>query len=67
MAVHAHLKNEFTEDENYHNLMKWLKFSFCEDQASATQPPDWSQTINLTGTNLTARLASGIDKVGIWW
>ena len=24
MAGHALLKNEFTEDEKYHNLMKWL-------------------------------------------
>ena len=24
MAVHACLKNEFTEDEKYHNLMSWL-------------------------------------------
>ena len=24
MAAHAHLKNEFTEDEKYHNLMRWL-------------------------------------------
>ena len=24
MAAHAHLKNEFTEDEKYHNLMTWL-------------------------------------------
>ena len=24
MAAHAHLKNEFTEDEKYHNLMIWL-------------------------------------------
>ena len=24
MAVHVHLKNEFTEDEKYHNLMRWL-------------------------------------------
>ena len=23
-AVHARLKNEFTEDEKYHNLMRWL-------------------------------------------
>ena len=23
MAVHARLKNEFTEDEKYHNLMTW--------------------------------------------
>ena len=24
MAANAHLKNEFTEDEKYHNLMRWL-------------------------------------------
>ena len=24
MAAHARLKNEFTEDEKYHNLMRWL-------------------------------------------
>ena len=27
MAVHARLKNEFTEDEKCHNLMRWLDFS----------------------------------------
>ena len=26
MAAHAHLKNEFTEDEKSHNLVSWLKF-----------------------------------------
>ena len=31
MAAHARLKNEFTEDEKYHNLMTWLKaFSCCK-------------------------------------
>ena len=24
IAAHAHLKNEFTEDEKYHNPMTWL-------------------------------------------
>ena len=24
LAAHAFLKNEFTEDEKYHNLMSWL-------------------------------------------
>ena len=24
MSAHARLKNEFTEDEKYHNLMQWL-------------------------------------------
>ena len=26
MAAHARLINEFTEDEKYHNLMRWLKY-----------------------------------------
>ena len=26
MAAHARLKNEFTEDEKYHNLMRWLNY-----------------------------------------
>ena len=26
MTAHAHLKNEFTEDEKNHNLMIWLKY-----------------------------------------
>ena len=26
MAEHVCLKNEFTEDEKYHNLMRWLKW-----------------------------------------
>ena len=24
MSAHAHLKNEFMEDEKYHNLTRWL-------------------------------------------
>ena len=30
MAAHAPLKNEFTEDEKYHNLMRWLIDSLFE-------------------------------------
>ena len=26
MAAHARLKNDFTKDEKYHNLMSWLNF-----------------------------------------
>ena len=28
MAVHGHLKNDFTEDEKKHNLMRWLVFQW---------------------------------------
>ena len=27
-AAHARLKNEFTEEEKYHNLMRWLNYNF---------------------------------------
>ena len=27
MVAHARLKNEFTEDEKYHNLMSWLNYT----------------------------------------
>ena len=30
MAAHACLKNEFTEDEKYRNLMRWLKYLHSE-------------------------------------
>ena len=29
MAVHARLKNEFTEDDKCHNLVRWLKLRNC--------------------------------------
>ena len=27
-AAHSRLKNEFTEDEKYHNLMRWLNYRY---------------------------------------
>ena len=36
MTAHARLKNEFTEDEKYHNLMKWL-ISVLNAGTSATE------------------------------
>ena len=32
MAAHARLKNEFTEDEKYHNLMRWLIYAKSYEQ-----------------------------------
>ena len=31
MAAHAHSKNEFTEDEKYHNLMTRIILLQCEE------------------------------------
>ena len=31
MAAHARLKNEFTEDEKYHNLIRWLIYRSIND------------------------------------
>ena len=39
MAVHACLKNEFTEDEKYHNLMRWLKYAYLSGDSS--EPLDY--------------------------
>ena len=35
MAAHAHLKNEFMEDEKCHNLMSWLKYLNCFTEAKS--------------------------------
>ena len=34
MAAHARLKNEFTEDEKCHSLIRWLKWTrpICSDR-----------------------------------
>ena len=45
MAAHAHLKNEFTEDEKYHNLIGWLKWRLLWLFAVLTQHKDLSGTI----------------------
>ena len=31
MAAHARLKNEFTEEEKYHNFMSWLICNYVHD------------------------------------
>ena len=36
MAEHAHLKNEFTANEKYHNFMRWLEMVHRENAAVAT-------------------------------
>ena len=40
MAAHACLKNEFTEDEKYNNLMRWLKY-FVHDFSDASDCKDF--------------------------
>ena len=35
MAAHARLKNEFTEDEKYHNLMAWVIWGRSESNEKA--------------------------------
>ena len=34
MAGHVRLKNEFTEDEKYHNLMTWLIWCYFTDKVA---------------------------------
>ena len=53
MAAHACLKNEFLEDEKYHNLMSRLKL-FLQDLS------DLKETIDLLNLALTRNLARSI-------
>ena len=32
--AHARLKNEFTEDKKYHNLMTWLRYKVFTDHTA---------------------------------
>ena len=43
MAAYARLKNEFTEDEKYHNLMTWLNYTF--HLWSTKSAPDWKKRL----------------------
>ena len=39
MAVHASLKNEFTEDQTCHNLVSWLKLTVHYQLNLSSAPP----------------------------
>ena len=39
MAAHAHLKNEFMEDEKSHHLMRWLKCEYTNRQPAQQPAP----------------------------
>ena len=49
MAVHARLKNEFTEDEKCHNLMSWLK---CYIQMILFLEKTWKQYLEYGSVNI---------------
>ena len=58
MAVHACLKNEFTEDEKYHNLMSWLKFfKLCSVYGHQHLEQVIFQGITVGAHNSTAQLS----------
>ena len=76
MAAHAHLKNEFTEDEKYHNLMSWLKwlkvFIWCFNDFSIYCNPEsfpffWLNTARLTSCSviLLPSFASGMIGISV--
>ena len=41
MAMHACLKNKFTEEEKYHNLVSWLKRWLLFQAYSTVGTPDY--------------------------
>ena len=61
MAAHMHLKNDFTEDEKYHNLMTWLinvDIVFFSDFLSGMVPVSRA---TLTQNHNSARFCFDID------
>ena len=46
MAAHAHLKNEFTEDKKYHNLMRWIIYQSEESFQFKAQRLHWEMFRN---------------------
>ena len=63
MAAHVYLKNEFTEDEKYHNLMSWLKwYKHCRVDKKAMIryfPHDFGMLSFKTAGKKLARVAIG--------
>ena len=53
MAAHVRLKNEFTEDEKYHNLMKWLIY-FVQGTMSSDKNELLFQEFEINYNNLPA-------------
>ena len=66
MAAHARLKNEFTEDEKYHNLMCWLiNYQSTETQHQSTDTKHMYHTSLVTRTTQMRRLICAF-VVRIW-
>ena len=53
MAAHARLKNKFTQDEKYHNLMRWLNdIFFPETWTVIGDNPEDPDERSMTVTNM---------------
>ena len=50
MAAHTPLKNEFTEDEKNHNLMRWLKY-ILQNGTTISEMVQESAPYNTTGSD----------------
>ena len=44
MAAHARLKNEFSEDEKYHDLIGWLKCHLRKGKSECSYSLDYHQS-----------------------
>ena len=70
MAAHARLKNEFKEDEKYHNLMSWLKLSIstgkivdvCEPRREKTCLRKFATRLDSNRLAQLQELARGVAK-----
>ena len=63
MAAHAHLKNDFTEEEKYHNLMSWLiVLILCVNAAQPSVDLDQILCSSVSDPSLCSFIECGILK-----
>ena len=68
MAAHAHLKNGFTEDKKYHNLMTWLNvfigvLCLCSHEATETILQMYMLTPDATVSNFVFNPTSHLPQI----
>ena len=70
MAAHARLKNEFTEDGKYHNVMRWLNFTDVFQICYVEQRVVYGQTLVFAGCKertVSCHLCCLSDEPTLYW
>ena len=62
MAACARLKNEFTEDEKYHNLMRWLKYQRVHIRQTDAREDRPALSLSLSSQSEVIKMLKGLKK-----